>query len=222
MKNLLNILLVYVAFFSASCDVNINGPFGKVVRGSGAVVSEKREVQDFDQINLKGSMDVRVTRADEFRCIVKADDNIIPLILTEVRGPSLHISVKGSYSTSQKIAVILELPKLSEIVLSGSGDVNAVDVILDDALLKIAGSGDITATGVAKNIVAEINGSGSLNLASLKVDHVDVAVNGSGDAAVWATESLNAKVNGSGDIIYSGDPEKIDRAVNGSGDIVKK
>lgn len=222
MKNLLNILLVYVAFFSASCDVNINGPFGKVVKGSGAVVSEKREVQDFDQINLKGSMDVRVTRADEFRCIVKADDNIIPLILTEVRGPSLHISVKGSYSTSQKIAVILELPKLSEIVLSGSGDVNAVDVILDDALLKIAGSGDITAAGVAKNIVAEINGSGSLNLASLKVDHVDVAVNGSGDAAVWVTESLNAKVNGSGDIIYSGDPEKIDRAVNGSGDIVKK
>ena len=222
MKNLFNTLLACSAFSCASCDVKISSPFGKVVKGSGTVVSEKREVQDFDRINLKGSMDVKVTHGDRIQCTVRADDNIVPMILTEVRGQRLHVSLRGSYSTSQKIVVILEVPELTEIVLSGSGDVEAVEVISDDALLKIVGSGDITASGTAKNIAAEINGSGDLKLASLKSNHVDVAINGSGDASVWATQSLTAKVNGSGDIIYSGDPKKVDRAVNGSGDIVKK
>jgi hypothetical protein len=44
-------------------------------------------------------------------------------------------------------------------------------------------------------------------------------VSGSGDADVYASNSLKARVNGSGDIDYSGNPNTSDTKVLGSGSI---
>ena len=44
-------------------------------------------------------------------------------------------------------------------------------------------------------------------------------ITGSGDAAVRATEELDASVTGSGDVHYSGNPPQVRKNVTGSGDI---
>ena len=55
----------------------------------------------------------------------------------------------------------------------------------------------------------------------MKSKNATVTVGGSGDNSVYCTESIYARVTGSGDIKYSGDPKKKDTKVNGSGDITK-
>ncbi|SVD64067.1 uncharacterized protein METZ01_LOCUS416921, partial [marine metagenome] len=67
-----------------------------------------------------------------------------------------------------------------------------------------------------------VSGSGDLSLQNLQADHVNVTINGSGDADIWSNQSISAQVNGSGDIVYTGNPEKVDTQVNGSGDITKR
>ena len=44
-------------------------------------------------------------------------------------------------------------------------------------------------------------------------------INGSGDAVLHVTERLSAQINGSGDIVYYGNPPDVSRRVNGSGDV---
>jgi hypothetical protein len=48
---------------------------------------------------------------------------------------------------------------------------------------------------------------------------VAVSIAGSGDARVNATESIDARVAGSGDVTYSGHPHDVNRRVSGSGSI---
>ncbi len=216
-KNKIFIIIITIAIVLCSgCSINIP------VKGSGKTASEKRGTSGFYTVDLKGSMDVEVTRSDEFKCIVKGDDNIVPLIITEVKDQRLYISAKQSYSTRQKLSIFLEMPELTEVALSGSGDINMANVTKDTVSLKISGSGNIVAIGEAKQVIAEVNGTGDLQIERLVAEHVDVTINGSGDANVWAKQSLNARVNGSGNIIYAGDPDNIYNDINGSGDIVKK
>ena len=82
--------------------------------------------------------------------------------------------------------------------------------------------GDITARGSVGILEAVVSGSGDLSLQNLKAEHINVTINGSGDAEVWANQSISAKVNGSGDIVYKGNPTEVDTRVNGSGDITRR
>ena len=67
-----------------------------------------------------------------------------------------------------------------------------------------------------------VSGSGDLSLQKLQANHVNITINGSGDAGVWANQSIAAQVNGSGDIVYKGNPTEVDTKVNGAGDITRR
>jgi hypothetical protein len=62
-------------------------------------------------------------------------------------------------------------------------------------------------------------GSGSFKGLELDSNDTDVKVAGSGQAKVVANEILKARVNGSGTIVYKGNPENVNNKTNGSGKI---
>ena len=64
-----------------------------------------------------------------------------------------------------------------------------------------------------------MSGSGDIRAYDLQADFVDAQVSGSADIRVTANEMLKARVSGSGDISYKGNPKKIDTKSSGSGDI---
>lgn len=206
----------------AGCDINIHVGQGPSIKGSGNVVTESREVSPFTALDLRGSMDVEVTRGDAFKCTLRGDDNILPSITTEIKEQRLCVSSKQSYSTRQRLVVLLEAPALADVLLSGSGNISLADVTRDTFALKINGSGNVVGSGTTKQMTVEVNGSGNLKLGELAADNAEVTLNGSGNAEVSAKRSLRAIVNGSGDITYSGNPEKVQSEMRGSGHISKK
>jgi hypothetical protein len=76
-------------------------------------------------------------------------------------------------------------------------------------------------TGKTENFNSNLNGSGDIDAGDLKAKNAKITVSGSGDSKVFCSESLHARVSGSGDIEYIGDPKKKDTKVNGSGAISK-
>lgn len=66
---------------------------------------------------------------------------------------------------------------------------------------------------------AKVAGSGDFHGFDLEANHTEVSVAGSGDAEVVSKQSLKARVAGSGDIQYKGNPTKEDTKVSGSGSI---
>ena len=104
--------------------------------------------------------------------------------------------------------------------LSGSGDIN-LQIDATNITAKLSGSGNINLKGKSENFNCTVLGSGDINATELVSTNVDSTITGSGDCKVFCSEFLQARVNGSGDIDYSGNPKKKDTKVTGSGSISK-
>jgi hypothetical protein len=189
------------------------------VKGSGVPKTEQRQVGDFDTITLAGSAQVNVTVGPEVLVTVEADDNVVPVIETKVKGDTLVISHTEQYDSKVGVKVTITTPRLKGVALAGSGDINVNGISGDDFSASITGSGDITAVGATKRLDATITGSGDLKLAELQADAAKVTVVGSGDATVSASDELSVSIAGSGDVRYIGSPAKIDKSVAGSGSV---
>ena len=190
------------------------------IQGSGNIISESRELNNFTSIILLGSIDVNIKTSESNNCVVVADDNLIPYIKTEVVNNKLNISLNESYSSEEKLAVNINTPNYDEVSLSGSGNINILDFKNNNLSLNISGSGNITGNGEVETLVVKINGSGNLMSKEIKSKSATITINGSGDGEVFASDSISAKINGSGNIKYFGNPENVDSIINGSGDII--
>ena len=126
-----------------------------------------------------------------------------------------------------------------EIKSSGSGNVTAA-VNGSDLQLAVSGSGSITSSVNANQLGATVSGSGALNLAGnvksadikvsgsgnirandLKTDAVDASISGSGNIHILANKSINARVSGSGRLVYTGTATNVNSSTSGSGRVVK-
>ncbi len=230
-------LLVLVAASLLACDVSSMPGLGPRIRGSGVAGTEQRRVEPFDAVSVGADFEVSIRVAPETSVTLTGDDNLLPMVRTEVRDGTLHIEATRLYTARRGIRVSLTTPSLRAVSVSGSssvdarrfradsfraavsgsgsllaeGDAGSLDVI-------ISGSGDAMLAGSADRVTAAVSGSGDLHLLELRARTAQVSVTGSGSAALLATEQLDASVSGSGAVWYSGTP-RVTRRVTGSGTV---
>jgi hypothetical protein len=214
---------------------------GNMVVGSGKEVGTARKVAPFTTLRLEDSVDVSAHPGPNPGVVVHADDNIEPMIDTLVEGDALVVRLhKGtSFRTNRKIWVEVEFATLNasqqrgsgdlhvstlngskfESSIAGSGDLQIDNVQLDSFAVSIRGSGDVKVAGHANEAHFKIDGSGDVSAGDLVAKRVEVSIAGSGDAHVNATEAIEARVAGSGDVTYSGHPHDVSRSVAGSGSV---
>ncbi|MGQ5522672.1 head GIN domain-containing protein [Chitinimonas sp. PSY-7] len=211
------------------------------VQGSGKVIEDKRTLGSFTRLRLDGAITVNARPAGASGVTVQADDNIAPLILTNIEGDTLVVKLKPNTGirTASPVVVSVDFTRLTKADLRGSGDLNITslkgeqfelslagsgDVRLGNAELgklavRLAGSGDIWVKGKCEDASYNIAGSGDVHAAELQATRVKVDIAGSGDARVHASEALSVQIAGSGDVSYSGNPAKVNSRVVGSGDL---
>ena len=79
------------------------------------------------------------------------------------------------------------------------------------------GSGSFTAEGRVDSLEFRIQGSGDANLENLRAREARILINGSGDASAHVIDTIIATVNGTGEIVYRGEPRNVTEDVNGTG-----
>lgn len=191
-------------------------------QGSGNVVTESREVSDFTEVDLEGSgqVDLEVTGSETLS--IEAEDNIIPLLETEVRDGRLHLGARSSVSPTTEIIYTMTATNLDGIAVSGSGQIKVVGVDSTDLRIKISGSGDVEVTGEVSGMLSvSISGSGGYSGEGLLAANGSVDVSGSGNAVVNVTDNLDISLSGSGDIEYIGEPS-VDIDESGSGSVIQR
>jgi len=235
-----SLLLLAFAVLSFNGIVNAQNK----LQGNGKVVTETRTTGDYDGIKIAGSFDVDLVSGKEGKITLKGEENLLAVIKVEVEDNSLKVYVeKGTQirTSNGKIQVTVPFDKISELSLSGSGDIQSKDVIKNDNLavklsgsgnfnlpvdtnnleLHVSGSGNINLKGTADKLTTKLSGSGDIDASNLKSKVVEANVSGSGNSKVTCAESITARVAGSGNIKYIGNPEKRDVKVSGSGTITK-
>lgn len=119
----------------------------------------------------------------------------------------------------QPARVEITLPGLSEVSISGAGDLCLEDLDQDAIELEISGSGNATLTGRVKHLAATISGAGDVNAKKLEAESASLNVSGAGKIKALVKSSLKARVSGAGGIKVWGDPALRDTRVSGVGDI---
>ena len=234
-KLTLSLSLIIFGFSESTAQWN------KKVVGNGNTTTNNRTTQSYDKIEAIGSMDVHLEQGSEGKITVTTDSNIQEYVIVEVKDNTLVLRTKNNINLKTKKGIHITVPfeSISGVSLVGSGDIDTKDTIKSDSFdvsvtgsgdivlavesntldAKVTGSGDMDLSGKATNLEVKVSGSGDFKGSSLNAENTEVYVSGSGDAEVTATKSIKARVNGSGDIEYSGNPVKSDTKVMGSGDI---
>jgi hypothetical protein len=206
--------------FCGACVISLGEDFGADVVGSGIARSEQRVSDEFQRIEIRGSLDVIAEVGTPTSVEITADDNLLPYIVTRVENGTLILEMKdGSYSFHTAHAARITSPRLEGLAIQGSGDAKLSKLTGPSFAITIAGSGDIDASGSVDDLSIEISGSGDIQAGELAAKRVRVSVAGSGDVRVNAVEDLDVSIAGSGDVRYAGRP-RVKQSIAGSGDVI--
>lgn len=214
------------------------------LHGKSPMETQNRNVPGFHAISSSGSFDVELRQGGAEAVKVEADAEVINEIVTEVKGGTLQIHSKNTHNwgnlwNNRHVKIYVTAKNLDNISLSGSGDFqidnqfNATELALQisgsgdfygainvkTVAVSISGSGDFKLSGKAEESTIGISGSGDFNAGGLITKATAIRVSGSGDANIYASEKLDAVVNGSGDVHYGGHPRSVSKSAHGSGDI---
>lgn len=85
--------------------------------------------------------------------------------------------------------------------------------------VEVSGSGGVKAAGIITQSKIQVSGSGTVNAEELISSKSKASVSGLGTVRIHVTEELDAKVSGSGNIYYTGNPGDKQVSVLGSGKI---
>lgn len=229
------IALVFLILLMINCSKN------QVVVGSKNIITQEKQLSAYDRIEVLGSYDVIFTDGEVGKIKIKAPDNILPLIQTEVSDGLLKIGVgKNRYRVKQPIIIYVPVDShLKQVDIKGSADISteknletkvlnvgiygsgdarlAVDV--SSLALEVVGAGDIRVSGKAKDLSINISGSGDVDTSKLTAEKAAISISGAGDVSAYVTEDVDVSIAGAGDVTVKGNPKKVKQKINGSGGV---
>lgn len=215
-------LLLAVLFFVPSLACRAASQ--ESTQGSGRIISETVEIHNFDGVSLDGSGEVYIEQGPTERLTIEADDNILPLLDTRVRGDELVLGIKlfQDIHPSQPIIYRLTVRDLNKLTLNGSGDFLVDTLEVKDLKISILGSGSVHVENlIGKLLALDLRGSGNIALDDVNVKTVEASIPGSGDIKLHGkAKNQEVSIGGSGNYL-AGDFETLisEIKVPGSGDL---
>jgi Putative auto-transporter adhesin, head GIN domain len=228
----------------AGCSTTwtINGG-GNMVRGSGRVVQESRPIQGVRAIEVSGSGRLEYVLDVAESLTVEAEDNILPLLSSEVRDGTLVLGPKPntSMTTNKGVTYRVALPQALESLkmwgstsariseLKGGGKTTftlqesskAIVASFDGDSVEadLHGSSQLTIeSGQARDQIVKVFDSSTYTADGFKTPSGTITASNSGSAVVNVTGALNATAVNSGSVRYAGSPT-VSRQVKDSGKV---
>lgn len=210
------------------------------IRGSGNVITETRQVNNFNRLELTGIGTLIIFQGEEEGLEISAEDNILSKIQTHVVGNTLEIGFDEfiNISPTEEITYQLKVKNLESISTSGIGNIQA-DVFSGENLtieisgvgsmnikqltaneldVQISGSGNFDLAGKVTNQEVRLSGFGNYRAGDLRSEDAQIEISGTGNAIIWVTNSMEIDISGLGSLDYFGNP-LISQEVSGLGKV---
>lgn len=191
------------------------------VQGNGTPKVEQRQVDAFQHVELGGALRAEVTVGAAQQSVeITGDENLVPLITTNVKEQRLWIETTKSLQPKLDLVARIASPTLKSVAASGANKVHVYGVAGDTFELSVAGHARIDASGTTKKLVISVSGSAEIHADQLAAEDVTVHVSGSGTLDVKASGLLDVHITGSGLVRYTGTPREIKKSIAGAGKLV--
>ncbi|WP_321369219.1 head GIN domain-containing protein [uncultured Draconibacterium sp.] len=236
MKQFIYILTgILLAFGSSSCI------FTPSINGNGNVVEQERHLSDFDEIKVSRGMNVYITQGNETKVLVKADENLLEVIETEVVGDVLEVKATSNIRRSKEKKVFVTLPKVESIKASAGSNVYSENEISSKSIEISASAGsnirlriktqeanvsasagsNINLEGQTENFYGKASAGSNIKAGELKTSNTEAKVSAGANIWISTKNKLQASANSGGNVFYSGDPTDTDINKSSGGNVIK-
>jgi len=232
----LGIALTIFLTLQSGCSYGFGG-----IKGDGNVVKQERDIGSFSSLDVGGAFKVYLTQGDKEALVVEADENLLDVISTEVRGNSLIIKTTETIRNSEAMNIYLTFVKMDEMEISGACHLVAENKMTFDDLgmdcsgasdielklaaeyleLELSGASQIDLYGSAGSVSMDISGASDLDAYDLEARKYSIDISGAASAKIFVTEELSADVSGASSLKYKGGATLVDWDVSGAGNLKK-
>ena len=173
---------------------------------TGNLVTESREVSNFDRVVLREYGELAITQGERESLTVEADQDILPRIKTEVRDGRLVIGIGGGWLdklgdalatslTGKRINYSLTVKKLTGLEIHGAGRVSASNIETDRLALRLGGAGQVNIEHLTAELLeVDLPGVGKIGLTG-QVAEQRIVISGAGNYSAPKLESKKASVD---------------------------
>jgi len=175
------------------------------IQGQGPVTSERRDVAAFTRIEATAGIRVVVRIGPSEAVEVTAQENLLPVIATDLRGDTLSIEASEDFTTLEPVTVTIVVPALDGITLSG-GSQAVIDGLDAESLeLRIRGGAQVTAAGSVGSLTLHADGGATARLDDLSVQVATVLMDGGATATLTASDDVTGTAAGGSRLTVLGD-----------------
>jgi len=229
-------ILAFMLMLQSGCIYGFTG-----IKGDGNVVKQERQLDSFSALDVGGAFKVFLTQGDKEFAIVEADENLLDVITTEVRGRTLVIKTSEDIRDSEALNIYLTFKDLEELEISGAchltgenkmnfGDLDMdcsgasdIDIKLgaQNLTMDLSGASQIEIYGSAESVDLDLSGASHLDAYDLEVEIYNADISGAAHAKIFVSKELSAEVSGAASLKYKGDPMIKDHDVSGAASMKK-
>ncbi|MBP6557966.1 MAG: DUF2807 domain-containing protein [Flavobacterium sp.] len=229
-----------VALSLTSCNANFD--LGNSIKGSGKVITEKRNLANFDKVTVSQGLECEIIYSDKLEVTVEADDNLINGIHTTVENGTLDISSEyDNYINVTSKRIIVHMPKIVSLestsgstlksgnilisnditIKSSSGSSLEVEVEADKVTLETSSGSEQTVIGKALKVYTASSSGSTIDADELLANEVFAQSTSGSSTSVNAAVLLDGKASSGSSISYTNSPKEVRKEESSGGSVSK-
>jgi hypothetical protein len=229
---------------AAGCNGNLLVKLAPAIKGSGVAKEETRILEAFHALEAGSVLQVTVAVTKDAKPGLKisGDDNLVPLVESELRDGTLILRNKDHSNFSPKLPLLVEVTasELDRVEASGASQVTvkggskvdqftagatgtATVTVLglesSKAEASVSGASRVVLKGTAESLKADAAGASQVKAEELKVEDAEVSISGASGIAVHASKSVGGDVSGASQLNLYGRPAKNTVSISGASSV---
>jgi hypothetical protein len=235
MKNYLQ----FIVAFALSCLL-VNLP-------AFAQKRENQHLSGFNGVKASSGVNVYLSKGNTESVEIEAEEEVFQYIVAEIDGNNTLVikidnSSKRWFKKTGEVNVYVSFTELDNIQLSGGTDVTGEGVLefnnlrisssggsdlrlnlqVNELEVKCSGGAYVVLAGSAAYFEGTASGGSDIKAKDLEAEVAEVSASGAADIHISASQALKATASGASDIVYYGNPEKVNVQSSGASDITKR
>ena len=196
----------FAALSALACLPLTGCAFGTGVVGSGTAATETRPAAAFTAVRAAGPLQVVIEPGETDGLTVTADDNILPLLVAEVRGDVLVVKFTENVRPRTPVRVEAGAATLAEISASAAASVTASELRTDALAVNVASASHASLSGTAMSLTVRAASSGEVDAERLAAGAVWVGAASAAEVTVSAAQSLTVGAASAASVRYALSP----------------
>jgi len=205
------------------------GCFGSGIKGSGVAASKEVACSNVNKVKISGVGKLIITQSKDQNESLKidADDNILPLIVSNVSHNELEIKIQDDKKVNPSVPLVynLTVKDITKVDVSGTMVVelsnvqaNALDIVTFGNV-NVTGKVDVekiqmTSAGISNFVLSgradfqkfTSKGSCSFDGTNLKGKEAHLEMSGAGTVTLNVSDAINGSVSGASEVSYLNNP----------------